>query len=136
MTTMIIRLRDTDYWPQEEWDIGSVLGKRRWLIKTLPIQSPEITKLDDWLMKRPDLHPDDLIDIWSRTMYCYWLAYRDPEVDQQTKHFILLALKEQFEEFCCLSEFDQERLWPNWAKWRATFLIEEGMANGRIQLLS
>ena len=136
MVSLIFRLRDPDYYPQDEWDIGSVLAKRRWLIKTLPIQSPEITKLDDWLMKQPDLYPEDVIDIWSRTMYCFWLAYRDPEVDRQTKHFMLLMLKEQFEEFCQLSEFDQERLWPNWARWRATFLTEEMEANGRMQLLS
>jgi hypothetical protein len=109
MATLIFRLRYIDYYPQEEWDIGSVLAKHRWLIKTLPIQSPEITKIDDWLMNQPDLYPDDIIDIWSRNLYCYWLAYRDPEVGQQTKHFMLLALKEEFEDFCRLSEFDQER---------------------------
>jgi hypothetical protein len=54
MATLVIRLRDIDYYPQEEWDIASVLAKRRWLIKTLPIQSPEITKIDDWLLKQPD----------------------------------------------------------------------------------
>jgi len=136
MATLVIRIRDIDYYPQEEWDYGSVLAKRRWYIKTLPINSPEITKLDVWLLNQPDLHPDDMIDIWSRTMYCFWLAYRDPEVDKLTKHFMLLALKEEFEEYCRLSEFDQERLWPNWAKWKATFVTEEGIASGRIQILS
>jgi hypothetical protein len=136
MVTMIFRLRDIDQYPQEKWDIGSVLAKRRWLIKTQPINSPEITKIDVWLLKQPDLYPDDIIDIWSRTMYCFFLAYRDPEIDQLTKHFILLALKEEFEEFCRLSEFDQERLWPNWAKWRATFKVEEMIASGRMQFLS
>jgi len=131
MAILCFRLRDIDYYPQEEWDIGSVLAKRRWLIKTLPINSSEITKLDEWLVKQPDLHPDDMLDIWSRTLYCFWLAYRDPEIDKLTKHLILLAFKEEFEEFCCLSEFDQERLWPNWSIWRATFLTEEGIARYR-----
>jgi hypothetical protein len=98
--------------------------------------APEITKIDVWLLKQPDLYPDDIIDIWSRTMFCFFLAYRDPEVDQLTKHFIMLALKEEFEEFCRLSEFDQERLWPNWAKWRATFKVEEMIASGQMQILS
>jgi hypothetical protein len=116
--------------------IGSVLAKRRWLIKTLPINSPEITKLDVWLLKQPDLYPEDVLDIWSRTLYCFWLAYRDPDIDNLTKHFMLLALKEEFEDFCRMSEFDQERLWPIWSRWRATFLFEERIANGQIQLLS
>ena len=136
MAILCIRIRDIDRYPQEEWDIGSVLAKRRWLIKTLPINSPEITKLDVWLLKQPDLYPEDVLDIWSRTLYCFWLAYRDPDIDNLTKHFILLALKEEFEEFCCLSEFDQERLWPNWSRWRATFPFEEGIESGRIQILS
>jgi hypothetical protein len=136
MATLVIRLRDIDHYPQEEWDIGSVLAKRRWLIKTLPINSPEITKLDVWLLKQPDLYPEDVLDIWSRTLYCFWLAYRDPDIDNLTKHFILLALKEEFEDFCRLSEFDQERLWPNFSRWRATFKVEEMIASGQMQFLS
>jgi hypothetical protein len=49
---------------------------------------------------------------------------------------MLLALKEEFEEFCRLSEFDQERLWPNFSRWRATFKVEEMIASGQMQFLS
>jgi hypothetical protein len=68
MATLVIRLRDIDHYPQEQWDIGSVLAKRRWLIKSQPINSPEITKIDDWLMKQPDLYPEDMIASGSLTV--------------------------------------------------------------------
>jgi hypothetical protein len=120
----ILRLRDTDYYPQEEWDIGSVLAKRRALMCDIPIISTDITELDVWLLRQPDLPLEILGQIWMRTMLCLPIMYKQ-ENDPEVRRSMLLSLRDSFEEFKLLPENWQEQMRPCWLPWLDVLRREE-----------
>jgi hypothetical protein len=113
---MIFRLRDVDHYPQEEWDIGSVLAKRRALMIEEPIISSKITRLDLWLLDQPDLTLQEAGEIWTRTMIVSLMLYQ-LEKDRGQRRSILLSLREHFEEFKNLPEKWQENMRLFWLPW-------------------
>lgn len=127
----ILRLRDTDYYPEEEWDLGSVLAKRRALMCDIPIISTDITELDVWLLRQPNLPLEVLGQIWVRTMVCLPIMYTQ-ENDPETRRAMLLSLREHFEEFKLLPENWQEQMRPCWLPWFDVLKREErlGECNG------
>jgi hypothetical protein len=94
----ILRLRDPEQWPEEKWDIGSVIAKRRALFYTETVWSPEIWKYNKWLLTQREekLTIDELIEIWSHAIFCVYLTYADPDCDPELRHRMLLNLKEDF----------------------------------------
>jgi hypothetical protein len=108
---------------RDNWGLQLVLKKRRALIKSVPIMSDELTKLDNWLVDQPGLPIKVLIDIWSRSMFCSWVQYGDASPD--AKHTMLLYLRAHYVQFCHLPLKMQRRLWPFWERWRAEFEDEE-----------
>jgi hypothetical protein len=120
----ILRLRNTDYYPQEEWDLGSVLAKRRALLCDIPIISSDITELDLWLLRQPDLPLEILGQIWVLTMVCLPIMYKQ-ENDPEVRRSMLLSLREGFEEFKLLPENWQEHMRPCWLPWLDVLNSEE-----------
>jgi hypothetical protein len=120
----IIRLRDTDYYPEEQWDIGSVLAKRRALLCDIPIISSDITELDLWLLRQPNLPLEILVQIWMRTMLCLPIMYKQ-ETDPERRRSMLLSLRQSFEEFNLLPENWQEQMRPCWLPWLDVLNSEE-----------
>jgi hypothetical protein len=131
----ILRCRDIDYYPQEEWDLGEVLAKRRALMCEEPIISSNITRLDVWLLNHPGLTLEELGQIWVRAMLASSILYQ-LEKDPDQKHSMLLSLKEDFDEFRKLPEKWQENMRPYWLPWLNVLNVEEaqlGRANGTEQ---
>jgi len=78
----IFRLRDIDWYPQSEWDLRSVLAKRRALLCEEPIISSKITRLDLWLSEQRELTLEEIGQIWMRMLIVSSIEYgleRDPE---------------------------------------------------------
>jgi len=120
----ILSCKDIDYYPQEEWDLGSVLAKRRALLYTEPLSS-KVMRCNKWLCERTDeLTFSELIDIWSHSMWCVYCCYQDPECDRELQHEILLNLRKHFHEYLKLPERYQEKFWPMWSFWYGRFLAE------------
>src|SRR5262249_60489901 len=109
MAILCFRIRDIDYYPQSEWDLGSVLAKRRALMCNEPIISSAITRLDLWLCDQPELTLQEIEDIWTRMMIVSSLMY-ELEKDSEQRHTILVAVREHFDEFKKLPEKWQERV--------------------------
>ena len=112
----ILRIRDIDYYPEEEWDLRSVLAKRRTLMCTEPIISSKITRLDLWLSEQPGLTLEEIGQIWMRMLIVSSIEYgleRDPE----QKHSLLLIMREHFDAFRKLPEKWQEPIRPAWLPW-------------------
>jgi hypothetical protein len=120
----ILRLRDTDYYPEEEWDLGSVLAKRRALLCDTPIISTDITELDLWLLRQPNLPIEILGMIWVRTMVCMPILYTQ-ETDPEVRRATLLSLRDHFEQFKLWPEKWQEQLRPCWLPWFDVLKREE-----------
>jgi hypothetical protein len=128
----LLGVRDPEQWPVEVWDIGSVLAKRRALLYTEPIFSPEIMKYNHWLCQHADeLTLDELLEIWAHSMWCVYLSYRDPDCDPELRRQTLLNLREQYNRYLKLPKRHQEKFWPTWRSiWDGHFLIEEGCWDG------
>jgi hypothetical protein len=124
----ILRLIDPAEWPEEKWDVGSVVLKRRALFYTETVFSPEIWKYNKWLLTQQEekVPIDVLIEIWAHSMFCYWVTYNDKECDPERRHQMILNLK----EYLKLPERVQEMLWPMWSFWHGTFVGEELVAEG------
>jgi hypothetical protein len=110
----ILRIRDARYHPQDLWDTLGTLGTRRDLLETESIFSPNITFIDAWLVKQPDVPLSALIQIWSRCMYCFLDIYLDPDVDDDTKHRLLLHMKAHWQEYRRMPQRVQDLLAPMW----------------------
>ena len=125
---ILLRLRDPEQWPVEKWDVHSVIAKRRALFYTEPVWSDEILRYNHWLVRHADqLTLDELVEVWSHSMFLVYLSYRDPECDPAVRHRILLNLREQYNRYLELPARVQEKFWPTWKSlWDGQFLIEEG----------
>ena len=99
---------------QNDWGLQEVLRRRRALIKSVPIMSDEISKLDRWLVTQT-IPLKVLIDIWTRCMFCLWVMYGDQSPEVQ--HVMLVQLREHYVEFCQLPMKMQKKLWPFWQEW-------------------
>ena len=110
-------------WEGTPGELKLVLAHRKSLMWTKPIMSEEITRLDKWLVHQPKLPLKDMIEIWSRAMYCDWVFYGD--ADRELKHLMLLRLREHYREFKTLPQRWQEALSPMWEWWAAEFFDEE-----------
>jgi hypothetical protein len=117
------KLRERQDRLDHDWGLEIVRKKRKALIRSVPIMSDEITKLDNWLVTQPHLPLRDLIDIWARSTHVDWVKYGDASPD--LKHLILLRLEGCFEEFQKLPPRWQKKLWPIWERWRAEFMDQE-----------
>ena len=113
-----------------------VLALRKDLIRTKPICDPGITRLDKFLLEKPDLLPlRVLVAIWTRSLWVTACAY-ETEKSRHVKHLSLLALRDHFEEFLEAPEAVQEALRPHWLEWLDVLQTEEQKlerANGRAQ---
>ena len=101
---------------------------RRDLCETEPIFSEKITELDLFLVKQPDVPLYALVQIWARAMYVFLDIYLDPDVDDESKHYVLLNLKAHYQEYKGMSQRTQDLLAPIWGSWHAALLIEVGHA--------
>jgi hypothetical protein len=99
---------------QNDWGLQEVLKRRRALIKSVPIESDEIGKLDRWLVTQT-IPLKVLIDIWTRSMFCLRVMYGDQSPEVQ--HVMLVHLREHYVEFCQLPMKMQKKLWPFWQEW-------------------
>jgi hypothetical protein len=120
----IFRIRDIDYYPEEEWDLRSVLAKRRILMCDEPIISAKITRIDLWLSEQPDLTVEEIGQIWMRMLLVSSLQY-ELERDPEQRASILLAVREHFDEFRKLPEKWQQHMRPAWLPWFEALNREE-----------
>ena len=100
------------------------LEYRKELLRTKPIMSEHITRLDNWLIKEPSLPLAAVCQIWTRIMWASACDY-EQEQDPLIKHFTLLEIREHFQDFCQLSERWQEALGPPWMTWLDVLNSEE-----------
>jgi hypothetical protein len=116
-------LPEEAFWEGTPGELKLVLAHRRSLMWTKPIMNEEITRLDKWLVRQPKLELKDVIEIWSRAMYCDWVFYGDAH--PELKHLMLLRLRDHYREIQTLPQRWQEALSPMWEWWALEFLEEE-----------
>src|SRR6516165_11433988 len=87
-------------------DYNQLVGRRRALERSVPVNSRPLTEIDKQLAEHPLLKPKMELAIRTRAIYMLWLAYFD--ADAQLKHEILISLRECYR---ALSKHDQEALW-------------------------
>jgi len=120
----ILRIKDPQWYPPQCWDTLGVLSQRRDLIETEPLASEKITELDLFLVKQPDTPMSALVQIWARAMHIFLDIYLDPDADDEVKHYVLLMLKEHYEEYKRMPQRAQDCLAPVWGSWHAALLVE------------
>ena len=105
-------------------DYNQLVGRRRALERSVPVNSRPLTEIDKQLAEHPLLKPKMELAIRTRSIYMLWLRYHD--ADALLKREILLSLRECYR---ALSKHDQEELWQLWWRWLDHF-EEEEVANG------
>jgi hypothetical protein len=133
----MIRLRDPAQWPVEKWDIHSVVAKRRALLYTDPMYSPELLEYNKYLLSPEhidELTLNEIVEIWAHCMFLVYVCYCDPDCDPEYRYQLLLQLKDRFNEYLKLPERIQEKFRPMWSIWYGKFvaeaLVDEGWWDG------
>jgi hypothetical protein len=79
---------------QNNWGLQEVLKRRRALMRSVPIHSEEITKIDEWLCTQDGLPIKVWMDIWSRTIFVELMLYE--EQSPEVKHIMMFRFLQRY----------------------------------------
>jgi hypothetical protein len=79
---------------QNNWGLQEVLKRRRALMRSVPIMSEEITKIDEWLITQDGLPVKVWMDIWSRTIFVELMPYE--EQSPEVKHIMMFRFLQRY----------------------------------------